>query len=174
MCGALDRGGYKPMADQQEPTRPDDARDIARDLRTLAASALPHTAGLLREAPEIAQREAGRHPELSVLGAVVEHERVEQVRAHRGLAAQQAVARKHGGQRHTQADPGGCAQHGPCHGVGAGFTLEDRQEADRFKPVVSRGAQLTFADDAISSNFDLFHPASGVLVTLPSRCGPSL
>lgn len=38
------------MTDQHKPTRPDDARDIARDLRTLASAALPHTADLLREA----------------------------------------------------------------------------------------------------------------------------
>lgn len=48
---------------------------------------------------------------------------------------------------------------------GTSFTLEDRQADDRFKPLEARGAVLTLADNAVTSRFDLLHPASGRLVT---------
>ena len=47
----------------------------------------------------------------------------------------------------------------------AAFRLEDRQDADRFHPMTARGAQLTLAENIISSTFTLRHPASGTPVT---------
>lgn len=49
--------------------------------------------------------------------------------------------------------------------TGTSFTLEDRQESDRFKPLEARGAVLTLAENRITSTFDLLHPASGRRVT---------
>ncbi|MFC3101124.1 intermembrane phospholipid transport protein YdbH family protein [Altererythrobacter lauratis] len=49
--------------------------------------------------------------------------------------------------------------------VGAAFRLEDRQEIDRFHPLVAQGARLTLADNTITSAFTLRHPATGTAVT---------
>jgi hypothetical protein len=48
---------------------------------------------------------------------------------------------------------------------GTSFTVEDRQESDRFKPLLAQGAVLTLANNVISSRFDLHHPGTGRMVT---------
>lgn len=48
---------------------------------------------------------------------------------------------------------------------GAQFRMEDRQDVDRFHPMTAQGAQLTLADNIITSAFTLRHPASGTRVT---------
>jgi hypothetical protein len=47
---------------------------------------------------------------------------------------------------------------------GLSFRIEDRQEEDRFHPLVSRGGGLTLADNVIRTAFTLQHPASGTRV----------
>ncbi|TIX50316.1 intermembrane phospholipid transport protein YdbH family protein [Alteraurantiacibacter aquimixticola] len=50
---------------------------------------------------------------------------------------------------------------------GARFVLEDRDknvQTQRFKPLLSRGARLVLADNVVTSNFALEHPASGASV----------
>lgn len=47
---------------------------------------------------------------------------------------------------------------------GVSFRMEDRQEAERFHPLVAHGAGLTLADNVIRTAFALQHPASGTRV----------
>ncbi|MGI8944234.1 MAG: intermembrane phospholipid transport protein YdbH family protein [Qipengyuania sp.] len=47
----------------------------------------------------------------------------------------------------------------------AGFRLLDRQEPDRFEPLVARDARLTLAENIITAFADMRHPATDRLVT---------
>ncbi len=48
---------------------------------------------------------------------------------------------------------------------GARFILEDREQEDRFKPLLARGARLSMLDNGIATNFTLRNPATDSEVT---------